>query len=343
MPIERAVRLVDAHLARRPAHTLRWDWEDAILLAGVDALRARAPHLTGALVDYHRAWIRRGLPRIDRSDACAPALTALSIASALPCAMASAERVAAYLTTAPRNALGAIDHLGSSPLRLLYPRSIWVDSLMMHAVFAARFGAATNDAALVDFAASQPIVYAAALQDRHTGLFRHAWLVRRRRAVPGGHDFWLRGNGWALASIAELLEVLSRHHAHRAKLATVAERIARALSIRQKGDGAWDLLSGDDTSGVAIVAYALAKLVRLGAIDAAARETAARAFAYADARVIETSRGPSIRGVTGPTNALPAFTYRFVGTAIDAPYGIGAYALAASEMARDVVRSSDGA
>lgn len=339
MTIDRAVRLVDAHLARRPPHTLRWDWQDAILLAGVDALRSHAPRFTRALVDYHRAWIRRGLPRIDRSDLCAPALSALAIAGELPEAMASAERVAAYLTTAPRNAVGAIDHLGTSPLRMLYPRSIWVDSLMMHVVFAARFGVRVNDAALVDFAASQPIVYARALQDPHSGLFRHAWIVRTRRAVPAGHDFWLRGNAWALASIAELLEALPSC----ATLAAVAERVARALSSRQRRDGAPDLLSGDDTSGAAIVAYAIAKLVRLGALDASMRDVAARAFAYADAHVVETSRGLSMRRITGPTNALPAFAYRFVGEAVDAPYGVGAHALAAAELAASVARSGDGA
>lgn len=328
MPIDRALRLVDAELARTPAHARVWGWEDAVFLRGVDALRPFAPRMTRALVDAHRAFVRRGLPTIDRADVCAPAISALAVAAELPAAMASAERVAAYLATAPRNRVGGVDHLGRSPLRWLYPSSLWVDSLAMSVTFAARWGAETRDATFVDFAASQPIVYAAALQDDDTGLFRHAYLVRARRAVPRG--FWLRGNAWALASLVDIVEVTPPDHADRDRLVAIARRLARALATTP-----WDrLLGGDDTAGAALVAYALAKGARLGALDPALRDAAASAFARADARVVETPRGLSMRGITGPTNALPAFAYRLVPEAPDAPYGIGAYALAAAELER---------
>jgi hypothetical protein len=37
--VKRALRLVEAYAAKRPAETLRWNWDDAIWLYGLTKLR----------------------------------------------------------------------------------------------------------------------------------------------------------------------------------------------------------------------------------------------------------------------------------------------------------------
>ena len=83
--------------------------------------------------------------------------------------------------------------------------AIWVDTLAMVSAFSAQWAAHVGDARMLDFAAAQPGIYAATLQDPQEALFRHAYLVRFGRAVPRAPAFWLRGNGWALFGLAAAL------------------------------------------------------------------------------------------------------------------------------------------
>jgi unsaturated rhamnogalacturonyl hydrolase len=155
-------------------------------------------------------------------------------------------------------------------------------------------------------------------------LWRHAWLVHARRAVGG---FWLRGNGWVVASLVELLDVEER-----AELVRLLERVVSALVSKQRADGSWSTLVGSnayaETSGTALVAFAIAKGVRRGWLARDLRVHAERAMSWLDSQV----QGDSLVGISGPTNALPAFTYRLVPRRRNISYGVGAYSMAASEL-----------
>jgi hypothetical protein len=87
------------------------------------------------------------------------------------------------------------------------------------------------------------------------------------------NEFWLRGNGWVIAAMAQLLEVLPEDHANREEYEGMLQGMAAALTDDgvQRMDGFWnvnilnsppdpdppDRIYGE-TSGTALITYALA-------------------------------------------------------------------------------------
>ncbi|PCC68736.1 Rhamnogalacturonyl hydrolase YesR [Nannocystis exedens] len=344
--LEPGLALARAYMRAHPAETLRWDWGPAVFLYGLGPLAESGPAsfakaARAYLEAYHERWARRGPPAIDRSDRAAPALTAVSLArdggnaGALANALAGVD----YVKTEPRNRLGTLDHLGHSGLRIFYPGTIWVDSLMMYAVLAARWGRHARDPELLEFAATQPLRFASVLQDPADGLFRHAWRIAAGRPIPTDATYWLRGNGWALVAIAAILDELDLDDPRRPELLRVFLRLAAALRAWQQPDGLWDSLvnhpglTHPETSGSALVAYALARAVHRGWIDAEYLDVARRAFAGVTARLETRDGALSLPLISGPTNPGPRWNYRSIRARRDLPYGVGPFLLAAFELA----------
>lgn len=115
-----------------------------------------------------------------------------------------------------------------------------------------------------------------------TGLFdpaedlwwRDCQYVPRRDAL--GHEvFWSRGNGWLLAALARTLEVMPADDPQRAEYTAMLRRMTARLVALQPADGVWrtSLLSPSlhplpETSGTALIAYAMASGLRSGVLDA---------------------------------------------------------------------------
>ena len=334
-----AADLADGYLARHPSHAMRWSWGTGILLYGLArfAEASTTPARERYLAAVARFHAERTAPRIDRPDACSPGLSALTLHRRHGRAEGweAAARVAAFVSHTPRNRLGCIDHLGTSCWRALVPASIWVDTLAMACVFGAQWAAYVGDARLLDFAAAQPAIYAAHLLDPEAGLFRHAYVVDLGRAVPRAPAFWLRGNGWALFAMVEVLAELPAGHPGAVEIGGLLSRCAAAVAARQRADGAWcavldDARSPPESSGTALVAYALGRGARAGWLPASMAQVARRAVRYLISRVEPSPRGTRLGGVSGATNPMPGWAYRFVPPARDASWGTGALLLAVS-------------
>ncbi len=329
------------------AEKLGWDWEDAVFLYGLERFRhvseSGAEAMSRYLVSHHRTWAKRGIPKVDRSDRCASALSALGLMryDGDPVGADGVAAVAHYVRNEPRNSLDTINHLGRSWLSKIYPNSIWVDSLMMYGVFAAQLGRYENDRALLDFAAAQPLRFASVLQDANTRLLRHAWLFRHKLALPKEEAFWLRGNGLVLASVVEILEEIDRWEEQAILLRTLLNEMSDALLSYQLPDGTWDTMANlpgwayAETSGSALVAFAWARGAHRGWLPPIYLEHAKRAFAGVSQYLKKTEQGYSMTGISGPTNATPKFIYKRVGRKADKAYGVGAYLLAAAELAQE--------
>lgn len=333
---------------------LAWSWGPAVLLYGVERFGAASPRAAQALAfvhDYHAHHAAVGLPDVDHPDRCPPALTALALLRdhGDRAGEASAMIVADYLRRERRNALGAIDHLGSrsalrrvaraSALLGLFTRrwvdSIWLDSLFMYALFAAQWGDQVGDVALRDFGLAQPGIFARVLQDPRTGLLRHAWDVRR--ASPIG-ERWLRGNGWVAAAIVDLLEVAPAGDPRRAELEAVLRPLLQGLLDAQDAAGLWPTLLDDagsyqESSGSALAAYALARAARLGVVQPALRARARATLRSLTARLRPRPVGMSVTGTSVSTNAWPGpIWYRWTPRRDDVDWGVGAYLLLAHEL-----------
>jgi unsaturated rhamnogalacturonyl hydrolase len=346
--LELGRRLEARYLGSHPPDTLSWGWGSALLLYGAARLGDDAP-----VHAFVRAWLSKGIPAPDRADTAAPGLAALALARGWPNSDEASDGAAAavpsadYVRSEPRLGNGGLPHLGHSLLRIFYPDSLWVDSLMMTGVFSAQWGRTAGDSALLDWAAAQPLLYASLLQDPATGLFHHAWLGDSGHVLPGDATYWLRGNGWVLVSIMEILHELDPASPSRAPLLALFSRVAAGLLPLQLDNGLWDELANlpgktfAETSGSSLVAYALARYAHDGGGGALATDTALaaarRAFAGVTSRMRATRGGfLSLPGVSGPTNPGPRFFYELVPAETDVDYGIGAYLLASSELDPEV-------
>lgn len=91
-----------------------------------------------------------------------------------------------------------------------------------------------------------------------------------RRDDQGRKLFWSRGNGWVLAGIANMLDLLPGDHADRPRLQALFKQMAGKIKEVQKADGYWapSLLGPEnspaETSGTGFFVYSLAWGVNRG-------------------------------------------------------------------------------
>ena len=330
------VELADATVRRRRARHLAWSWGEGLLLYALLRLdeRLREPRYRPFVEAYFARHAARARSAVTWSDECPPGLAALELHALTGRAeyLALAAPVARYLRTARPTRDGGLNHFGVSPWSRVYPQSMWVDSLMMYGVFAARFGRAQSDAELLRFAAEQPVLFARVLRDAESGLFRHAWWVRARRAIPAGSGTWLRGNGWVLASIVEVLAALPAAHDGRAELVALLGELAASVLRYQLPSGLFPTVLGrasyPETSGTALVAYALFAGVEAGYLSPELEAHADEAYRALLGGLERRSDGVSMRDISTATMPYPEWAYPLVPRVRDAAHGVAALILA---------------
>ncbi len=330
-PLPAARALAKAFVSRRPPHRLPWRWDASMAMLGLAHLmdvcpEARDAHLEDLEV-YQGAHIRT--PRITLSDHCLGAQTSAKLLQWRSSTEASfaMTRVAQYLRCAPENDEGVLDHLGRRAwYRHFAPEGAWVDSMMMYVLTAGRLGESLGEPWLGAMAVRHAEAFCGRLQGP-TGLFCH---------TAGGSVHWLRGNGWAAASLVELLEISDT-----ARLRKAYVRQARQLLTLQGEHGLWSSVVDDascpqETSGSAMVAYALARGARLGLLPPEARDAAWRTWRGLAPRLHAARNGLSVRGISLPVIPGPRFLYRWTPLVSGLSYGVGAVLTLAAELARSV-------
>ncbi len=340
-----AVALCDdivGQAATKPA--MPWTWGPALLgfsLALLDEHRGDSRYQDFLLrfADHHLAHA----PRIRYSDHVAPALITWQLQRAGFERFAPlTERAVDYIRTAPRAIDDAVNHLGTSPWNWIYPRSVWVDSLMMFSVFPSMYGRVEGIPELVDFAARQPRLYAQRLVDPETNLWHHSYWVRARRPYPTA--LWGRGNGWAVSSLPMILDQLPKDHSERPTILELLASTSHALLPLQRGDGTWQtILTGNrraapsgqgyrELSATALISAGWLHAVREGYLPDDFREPAERAL-VAVSSAVHRHHGrlvlPEVSGPTIPVPVLPRRGYLWTPTGTNHPWGVAAFVLAA--------------
>lgn len=213
------------------------------------------------------------------------------------------------------------------------PNTLWLDDLYMSVPALAQMGKLTGERKYYDEATKQVLQFSQRMFNRDQGLFMHGW-VQGMEVHP---EFrWARANGWALMTLVELLEVLPENHSDRAAVVDLLRAHVRGLAARQSGSGFWhQLLDRDDsyleTSSTAIYAYAMARAINRGWIDAVAYGPAA-VLAW-NAVTTKVNAQGQVEGTCVGTGMGfdPAFYY-YRPTSLFAAHGYGPVLLAGAEM-----------
>jgi unsaturated rhamnogalacturonyl hydrolase len=103
------------------------------------------------------------------------------------------------------------------------------------------------------------------LWDQESGLYYRDPTYIGKLTAHGHKVLWSRGNGWAFAGIARLLEYLPKNDPQRQKLLAIYQRMAAELFKRQSPDGFWRANLDDpedvpnpESSGTAFFCFGLA-------------------------------------------------------------------------------------
>jgi rhamnogalacturonyl hydrolase YesR len=210
----------------------------------------------------------------------------------------------------------------------------WCDALFMAPPLWVRMTRATGDRKYLDYMKAQYARTSALLWDDNEHLYSRDVTYLDKREPNGKKMFWSRGNGWVMAGLVRVLEVLPASDPSRTTYVTQFMEMAARVAGLQGKDGLWraglldpDYYGEPENSGSAFFTYALAWGVNAGILDAKTyRPVVEKAWKgllshiYADGRL----------GCIQQTGADPQF---FKPTA-SYNYGIGAFLLAGSEVDR---------
>jgi len=210
----------------------------------------------------------------------------------------------------------------------------WCDSLFMAPPSWVRLTAATGDEKYLDFALTNWWRTTDFLYDTNEHLFFRDSTFFKKTEANGKKVFWARGNGWVMGGIVRILQYLPMNHPDRPRFEKLFKEMAEKILTCQQPDGLWraSLLDPEsyplkETSGSGFYAYALAWGVNQGLLDRAQFEpavgkawTALVACVEADGKLIHVQ----------PVGSDP----RKFADDSTAPYGVGAFLLAGSEVYR---------
>lgn len=322
---------------------MKWTWGEALFGYSLSLLDEHlgtekyTPFLT-AYCDY---WLAHQ-PKINQSDTSAPGLITYAMAKKKgnPEYWALTKRVVDFVMNEPRILEDSINHLGHDTLLgKIYPKSVWVDSLMMFSVFPSLYAKENNDPAMMTVAARQPRVLAKYLMDPENHLWYHSYWVKGQYHFPKRKIYWGRGNGWVIAALPMILENMGEHEEKNQTL-EILVKTSEALLPYQRSDGGFDTIlshkkkSYRELSFTALVALGWLKSIRLGYLDSSYLIPALRAYrCVVDA--LETKDGkiamPEISGPTIPVPLFPYLGYRLVPKGKNWSYGLAALIMASIE------------
>lgn len=216
----------------------------------------------------------------------------------------------------------------------------WADGLFMVMPVMTKLYNITNNGLYLDklyeyFSYSNSIMY-----DPQAGLYYrdNRYIYPKHKSVNGKKDFWARGDGWVFAALARVIEELPADEEYRPVYEDRFQTMAKAIVACQQPEGYWtrSMLDpqhapGPETSGTAFFTFGLLWGINHGYLDAETYLPAAlKGWHY----LTETAIQPDGRlGYVQPIGerAIPGQTVDENSTA---PFGVGAFLLAAYEMAQ---------
>ena len=320
---------------------MKWMWGEALLGYALDELDRECGKCdyTKFLCDYCDYWAKAD-PAADQSDTAAPGLITYAMykRTGKPEYKRLTDKVLDYIQNEPRLYLDCLNHLGSSKKAKIYPKSVWIDSVMMFSVFTSLYARENSDSELLDFAARQPKQYASMMLDKEKNLWAHSYWVKKGSAFPRRNIFWGRGNGWVACGFPMILDNIGLDHAEAQGIIDLFRKTAEALLSCMREDGSFGTLlkqrSYRELSATALISAGWLHGIRCGYLDKKFLEPAVRAFEACVNAVEESGEGVFFPEISGPTIPLPVFPklgYKLVPRGKNWSYGVAALIFAAIE------------
>jgi rhamnogalacturonyl hydrolase YesR len=210
----------------------------------------------------------------------------------------------------------------------------WCDALFMAPPAWLRLYAATDDRRYLDFAVTNWRRTTDYLYDKDEHLFFRDRTYFKKPEANGKKIFWSCGNGWVFAAIVRVLQYLPANHPDRPRFEQLFKDMAGKILLCQPPDGLWraSLLDPQgyptpEASGSALFTYGFAWGVNQGLLDRAKFEPAVR---NAWAALVDCVDADGKITHIQPAGTEPV---KFAADST-APYGVGAFLLAGSEVYR---------
>ena len=336
----KVVRLAD-YITKTSDPKMKWMWGEALLGYALDELDKEngTESYTDFLCSYCDYWAKAD-PAVDQSDTAAPGL----ITYAMYKRTANAEykrltdKVLDYIRYEPRLYLDCLNHLGCSKKGKIYPKSVWIDSVMMFSVFTSLYANESGDAELLDFAARQPKQYASMMLDKEKGLWAHSYWVNQKTAFPKRDLFWGRGNGWVICAFPMILDNIGLDHKEAPEIIRLFRQTSEALLDCMRDDYTFNTLlkykSYRELSATALISAGWLHGIRCGYLDEKFLEPAIKAFEACVNAMEESDDGVYMTEISGPTIPLPLLPklgYKMIPLGKNWSYGVAALIFAAIE------------
>ncbi len=337
---DKVVRLADFACATWDPK-MKWMWGEALLGYAMDELdkeNGRSDY-TDFLKAYCDYWAKAD-PAVDQSDTAAPGLITYAMykRTGNPEYKRLTDKVLHYIKNEPRLYLDCLNHLGCSKKGKLYPKSVWIDSVMMFSVFTSLYARENNDTELIEFAARQPKQYASMMLDKEKGLWAHSYWVDYKTAFPKNDLFWGRGNGWVVCGFPMILDNIGLDHKEAGEIVKLFRRTSEALLGCMNEDYSFNTLlkykSYRELSATALISAGWLHGIRCGYLDDRFLEPAVKAFETCVCAMEEKGKEVYMTEISGPTIPLPLLPklgYKAIPLGKNWSYGIAALIFAAIE------------
>ena len=211
-------------------------------------------------------------------------------------------------------------------------RWCWSDALFMAPPVWVALTQATGDGRYLAHADAEFWETTRYLYDTQEHLYFRDTRFISQRDANGRKIFWSRGNGWVLAGLARILDDLPRDHPSRSRYEDLFKQMAVRIASLQGDSGYWPVSllepqATPETSGTGFFVYGLAWGINHGLLPATRyRACVERGWHALTAAVQPDGKlGWVQRGGSGPDEVAPDDTQL---------YGVGAFLLAASEVAQ---------
>ena len=329
---------------------MKWMWGEALLGYALDEFDKEngKEDYKKFLCDYCDYWAKVD-PAVDQSDTAAPGLITYAMYKRTGTGEYKrlTDKVLHYIRYEPRLYLDCLNHLGCSTKGKIYPKSVWIDSVMMFSVFTSLYARESGDVELRDFAARQPKQYASMMFDEAAGLWTHSYWVNEKKPYPGKDLFWGRGNGWVICGFPMILDNIGADHPEAPKIIGLFRKTSEALLECVREDNTFGTLlkygsSYRELSATALIAAGWLHGIRCGYLDEKFLEPAIKAFKACVNAIEESENGvffPEISGPTIPLPLLPKLGYTSVPRGKNWSYGVAALIFAAIEYKRMITKN----